>query len=208
MNNNSKNFIWLGIIAFILVMGYQSYVKRNPVEKAVDSEPEFVDNVEEILLDLPESEYKGNSLTNGASPFGILYGPGKHSPTDHTLTIRNQGSSDVVVFLKQIDNDHIIRNHYVNANSVYTFKNIPNATCYVKFYYGNDWNPNLKTKNQVTGGFESDIQFVESPEDLMTFEVTEDEHYIYSAQYEITLETLEIEGQALQEKSVSAAEFF
>ena len=190
------------------VMAYQSYVKRNPVEKVVDREPEFVDNVEEILLDLPESEYKGNSLANGASPFEVLYGPGLNSSTDHSLTIKNQGSSDVVVFLKQIDDDQIIRNHYVNANSVYIFRNIPNATCYVKFYYGNDWNPNFKTKNKVTGGFESDIQFVESPEDLMSFEVTEDEHYIYSAQYEITLETLEIEGQTLQEKFISAAEFF
>src|SRR6056297_2512544 len=116
MNNTSKNFIWLGIIAFIAVMAYQSYVKRNPVDKVVDSEPEFVDNVEEIILDLPESEYKGNSLSNGTSPFEILYGPGQHSSTDHSLTIKNQGSSDVVVFLKQINDDQIIRNHYVNAN--------------------------------------------------------------------------------------------
>ena len=77
----------------------------------------------------------------------------------------------------------------------------------MKFYYGNDWNPNLKTKSKVTGGFESDIQFVESPEDLMSFEVTEDEHYIYSAQYEITLETLEIEGQTLRKNSFRLLNF-
>ena len=90
MNNTSKNFIWLGIIAFIAVMAYQSYVKRNPVEKVVDRETEFVDNVEEILLDLPESEYKGNSLANGASPFEVLYGRRLNSSTDHSLTIKTR----------------------------------------------------------------------------------------------------------------------
>lgn len=208
MNNTSKNFIWLGLLVFIALMAYQSYLKRNPVVRDVDEEKEFVDSFEETVLEKPESEFKGNQLENGASPFDIIYGKGLSSSTDNTLTIKNQGSNDVVVFLKRFEDDKIIRNHYVRANSEYTFLNVPNSTCYAKFYYGNDWNPNLKTKNEITGGFESNVQFVDTDRDIMKFEVTEDGRYIYSSQFEITLETIETEGQTLQETKVLASEFF
>src|SRR5690606_15842227 len=114
---------------------------------------------------------------NGDSPFDLLYGKGITASTENTLTIKNQGSNDVIVFLKRLEDDKVIRNHYVKANTLYTFINIPNSTCYAKFYYGNDWNPNLKTKNEKTGGFEKNIQFVDAERDLMTFEVTEDDRY-------------------------------
>jgi len=208
MNSTSKSFIWLGLIAFIAIMAYQSYIKRNPIVKNIDQDTEFVDNIESIVIEKPDSEYPGNQLNNGESPFDVVYGKGFTANTDHTLTIKNQSASDVVVFLKRFEDEKIIRNHYVGANSEYTIKNIPNSTCYSKFYYGNDWNPTRIVKEITTGGFDNNEEFIDTDEDIMKFEVTEDANYIYSSQFVITLETIITEGQTLQEKKVSASVFF
>ncbi len=208
MKNTSKSFIWFGIIAFIAIVAYQSYLKRNPIIKDVDEELDFVDNVENIVVEEPESEFLGNQLSNGESPFSAIYGEGLSDKNDNTLTIKNQSSSDVVVLLKRITDDKIIRNHYVQANSTFTIRNIPNATCYTKYYYGNDWNPNLMVKGVMVGGFDNNQEFVDTNEDIMKFEVYEEGNYIYSSEFQVTLETIITEGQTMTEKNVSASEFF
>jgi hypothetical protein len=189
------------------VMAYRSYLKRNPVERSLEQEVEFVDNVEKLVLE-QDLKYKGNQLQNGSSPFDLVYGEGKYSDTDNTLRIKNQSGSDVVVFLKRIDNGEIIRNHYVRAGTSHTFTKIPNVTCFTKFYYGEDWNPARKVRNVIVGGFDTNEQFVDTEQDLMEFKEYEDDKYFYSSQYEITLETIIIEGEAMHEKKVAASEFF
>ncbi len=203
-----SNGIWLAIIAFLIIMGYRSYLKRNPVEKNVDQEVEFVDKVETLVLEEIKSEYEGNQLPNGDSPFDAVYGKGKYADTKNELRVKNQSGNDVVVFLKRVDNGEIIRNHYIGANSEYTFKKIPNLTCYTKFYYGNDWNPTRKIKNLTAGGFDTEEEFVDAEKDIMEFKEFEDGNYFYSSQFEITLETIITEGQTMQERQVSASEFF
>ncbi len=74
MKNTSKSFIWFGIIAFIAIVAYQSYLKRNPLTKDVDEKLDFVDALENIVVEEPESEYLGHQLTNGESPFSSIYG--------------------------------------------------------------------------------------------------------------------------------------
>ena len=208
MKNTSKSFIWLGLLVFIAIMAYQSYLKRNPIIKDVDNDTEFVDNIESIVLEKPKTQYPGNHLNNGESPFDVVYGKGFTANTDHTLTIKNQSSSDVVVFLKRFEDEEVIRNHYVRANSEYTIRNIPNSTYYSKFYYGNDWNPTRIVKKITAGGFDNNEEFIDTDEDIMKFEVTEDANYIYSSEFVITLETIITEGETLQEKRVMASEFF
>lgn len=208
MKSTSKNFIWFGIIAFIAIVAYQSYLKRNPIIKDVDEKPDFVDTVENIVVEEAESEYLGNQLNNGESPFSSIYGENLTANNDNTLTIKNQSSSDVVVLLKRIKDQKIIRNHYVQASSTFTMRNIPNTICYTKYYYGNDWNPNLKIKGVIVGGFDNNEEFVDTNEDIMKFEVYEEGNYIYSSQFQVTLETIITEGQTMKEKKVSASEFF
>ena len=97
--------IWLAIIAFIAIMAYRSYLKRNPVEKDVDQDTEMVDHVESMVLEEPESEFKGNQLHNGASPFDKVYGDGQFSDNSNTLLVKNQSDSDVIVFLKTVGSE-------------------------------------------------------------------------------------------------------
>ena len=210
MKQQSKIIIWLGVIAAIGIFAYSSYLKRNPIEKDVDYDKDIIDRVETMVAEEPESEYLGNKLENGSSPFDQLYGEGVYSNTRHSLKIINSGSSDVIVMLIEKAGDKMIRNVYVQAESEYEMIEIPNSICYTKYYYGKDWNPERKTKGTITGGFDNDEQFVISDElgDLLKFQVTNDEQYTYSSNFEITLATRIIEGKAMQERSLKPSEFF
>ncbi|GGG23190.1 hypothetical protein GCM10011532_02890 [Christiangramia forsetii] len=189
-------------------MAYQSYLKRNPVEKSVDQEEKFVDQVETIIQEEPESEFLGNQLNNGESPYNSIYGEPEIEVNDNTLTIKNQSMTDVVVMLMRVRDNRIVRNHYIKGKSQYVIKNIPDATYYSKFYHGNNWNPTRVIKSRPAGGFDNDETFIDSDEDIMKFEVYEDGNYVYSSQFEITLETQIVEGKAMREKEIAASDFF
>lgn len=213
MKKEHKNRLILLVILALLFFAYRSYLKRNPAEKDVSEDKEIIDKVEDIVTHSPlepKSEYEGNSLANGDSPFAPIYGNGVYRDTDHSLLIKNQGSTDVVVFLVSLDNNRILRNEYVRAKSTFNMTKIPNSTCYVKYYYGENWNPTRKTKNIVTGGFDNNEQFIVSDNlnDIFTFEVEVRGNYIYSNQYEITLETIISEGNAMSRENISASDFF
>ena len=60
----------------------------------------------------------------------------------------------------------------------------------------------------MSGGFETNEDFVDTEEDIMEFREYEEGNYIYSSQFEITLETIELEGQTMSERKVAASEFF
>jgi hypothetical protein len=210
MKQQNKIIIWLGLIVAIGIFAYSSYLKRNPIEKDVDYDKDLIDKVEVIVAEEPESEYLGNKLENGVSPYDELYGKGVYADTENSLTIINQGSDDVIVMLLEKAGDKMIRNEYVQAKSEYTMTKVPNSICYTKYYYGRDWNPTRKTKGIVTGGYDNNEQFVisDKPGDMLIFQVKEEGQYIYSSVFEITLETQMIEGKAMQERKLKSSEFF
>lgn len=210
MKQQTKTIFWLGLIASISFFAYSSYLKRNPIEKAVDYDKDIIDKVETVVVEEPVSEFLGNMLKNGASPYDELYGKGVYSETQHSLKIINSGSTDVIVMLIEKEGDKMIRNEYVQAKSEYNMTKIPNSICYTKYYYGLDWNPDRKTKGIVTGGFDNEEQFVISDKlgDMLMFQVKNDGQYTYSSNFEITLETQIIEGKAMQERSLKPSEFF
>ena len=76
MKQQTKTVFWLGLIAAIGLFAYSSYLKRNPIDKSVDYDKDIIDRVETIVAEEPESEYLGNKLENGASPYDELYGNG------------------------------------------------------------------------------------------------------------------------------------
>lgn len=206
------SLILMGILA-IGFFAYRSYLKRNPTNKNLEEERDFVDQVENIATAgplEPESEYEGNNLKDGDSPFDVLYGKGAYSKADNSLVIKNEGNTDVVVFLVSVDEDKVLRNEYINGNSSFEMTNIPNSTCYVKYYYGRNWNPTRKTKNVLTGGFDNGEQHVisDNPSDILTFKEEIRGDYVYSSQFEVTLETIITEGTTMSEERISAIEFF
>jgi len=185
-------------------------LKRNPIEKDVDYDQDIIDKVETVVAEKPESKYLGNQLEDGDSPFDILYGKGLYADTENSLKIINSGSTDVVVMLIRTSDNKIIRNEYVKGHSEYKMTKVPNSLCSTKYYYGKDWNPTRKIKDNVVGGFDNDEQFVisDKPDDLLKFEVKEDGQYIYYSTFTVTLETQIIEGNAMQERNLKPSEFF
>jgi len=192
---------------------YRSYLKRNPENRSLETEKDLISQVEDIAVSGPlekHSEYEGNRLTDGASPFDNVYGRGRYADTQHSLRVNNRGNRDVVVFLVSENNEQIIRNEYVRAYSSFDMTQIPNARCYVKYYYGKDWNPTRMTKNIVTGGFDNDEQHIVSKDwnDIFEFRDEVRGDYIYSSNYELTLETIVQSGNSMSEERISAKEFF
>jgi hypothetical protein len=112
--------------------------------------------------------------------------------------------------LIRTSDNKIIRNEYVKGHSEYKMTKVPNSLCSTKYYYGKDWNPTRKIKDNVVGGFDNDEQFVisDKPDDLLKFEVKEDGQYIYYSTFTVTLETQIIEGNAMQERNLKPSEFF
>lgn len=202
--------ILLVIIVVISYLAYLSYLKRNPLPRNLDKDKDIIDKVESGVLNTPaNNEYEGNKLDNGSSPFYCIYG-GLYDDTNNTLRIINNSQNDVVVFLVELKNHEVLRNHYIQSNTSFTFKKIPNSTCYIKFYYGNDWNPNRLLNGVKTGGFEKNEQFIISnnEDDILTFNEYFEGNYTYYSEYTITLETSQIEGNILAEKRIKASEFF
>jgi len=106
------------------------------------------------------SEYKGNQLKNGSSPFDACFGKGIYSG-NATLTIKNGSSSDAIVCLYSISRGRTIRNEYIRKNSSFTMGNIVRGNYKIRVLYGNDWNPTLENFCGTKGNFESDVSFSE-----------------------------------------------
>lgn len=213
MQNNSKSKLLLLALLAIAFFSYRSYLKRNPVEKSLEQERDIIDKIENVVTTgplEPVSLYEGNRLENGASPFDALYGKGVYAKTQHSLTIRNTGNTDVIVFLVTRGGHKVLRNEYVRANSSFELTNIPESTCYVKYYYGENWNPTRRTRDVLTGGFDNNEQHIISnePTDIFSFREEVKGDFIYSSNYIITLETIEKEGSTMSEVRIGASEFF
>jgi hypothetical protein len=212
MNSFNKLKLAIGAILILGFFGYRSYIKRNPVERNVEQTEDITDKFEAMTLDI-KSLYSGNSLKNGDSPFDKLKGKGKYSNTTNSLLVKNRGSSDLVIFLTERYTEKVIRNEYINSHSEFDMTKIPNVECYVKYYYGRDWNPTRKTKGIVTGGFDNGEEFVisDSPDDIFRFRQYTEGDYIYSSNFTLTLETLETlepYNNKVDERDIPAEIFF
>lgn len=134
-----------------------------------------------------ESKYKGNQLSNGASPFNACFGKGRFGG-NAWLLFKNSNSSDAIVCLVNVTTGKTIRNEYIRAGSHYRMESIPSGTYYLKVFYGNDWNPMLYNVCGTKGSFETDTHFSKSDDSSDWIEI-ENSEYAYTTG-EITLYTV------------------
>jgi len=118
-----------------------------------------------------ESEYKGNQLSNGASPFDRCFGKGKYAG-QAWIKFDNSNSSDAIVSLVNVYSEKVIRNEYIKAGTSYKMTNVPTGTYYIKVYYGNDWNPTKTNFCSTLGAFDNDERYSKSdnPKDYIDIE--------------------------------------
>lgn len=152
------------------------------------------------------SEYAGNQLYNGASPYSNYFGQQSYDYNSNCwLVFKNGNQTDAVVCLENTYSGRIIRNVYIRAGTRFKMENIPTGTYMVKSIHGNDWNP-YKTLNngQIVGAFDTDMHFSVSDNQDDWIKV-ENNGYSYTTG-EITLYT--VSHGNMQQRNINSKEFF
>jgi hypothetical protein len=156
-----------GLILFLIITSYLNDSNNNSSSYSPPSSLPDVSNYNSENITTTEesqppttSEFKGNQLSDGASPLSGCFGQGVYQG-NASLTIKNGGNSDAIVCLYSIDYDRTIRNEYVQKNSSFTMSNIAQGQYKIRVFYGNDWNPELENSCGTKGNFESDVNFTE-----------------------------------------------
>ena len=126
-----------------------------------------------VTLPTPVSQYAGNSLNTGTSPYNSCFGIGGWNG-NAWIRFTNDNSVDAVVCLVDSISSSTIRNEYIRAGAIFKMKQIPAGTYYVKVYSGNDWNPELQNGCGNTGGFEKSSNYSSSIGVYNAIEITDD----------------------------------
>lgn len=223
-SSNSSNYIgcWVFVIIVIIVIiianiGSENNESSNnnksrssyttSQNKNTDSTTENDSKKEDVDESKKESQYKGNQLKNGTSPYNSVFGKGIYNK-DHNnwIKFKNDNSDDdAVVCLVDVSNGRTIRNEYIQAGTTFKMTNIPNGTYYIKVFYGKNWNPNKSMNNgRIKGGFDTDSHFSKSDSysDRLTLN---DDGYQYST-YSVTL--YEVINGNMNQQNIDESEFF
>ena len=154
----------ISIIIFIQILNFFDINPANFFKHSFVSENTYVPyvkNKEKQEVQQMVSKFKGNQLENGASPLDGCFGKGIYSQ-NAWLEFDNSNKTDAVVCLVRSTDQITIRNEYIRANAKFEMSKIPTGTYYIKVYYGNDWNPNIRNFCGINGAFESNVSFSKS----------------------------------------------
>jgi hypothetical protein len=77
-------------------------------------------------------------INNGQLPLCYNFVP-KKSKIDNYLEVQVGGGTDVAIKLMNFKTDKCIRYVFINRNSTFRIKNIPEGKYYLKIAYGKDW---------------------------------------------------------------------
>ncbi|QEM03147.1 hypothetical protein DIU31_006275 [Mucilaginibacter rubeus] len=121
----------------------------------------------------PVSQWAGNSLKTGASPYNSCFGIGSWNG-NAWIKFTNDNSVDAIICLVDSLSNSTIRNEYIRAGAVFKMKQIPAGMYYIKVYSGNDWNPGLQNGCGNTGAFEKSPNYSSSIGVYNAIEITDD----------------------------------
>jgi hypothetical protein len=207
-SNNQGCLVFLGIAVVIGIIiaiansnkSSSSYSSPTYSSSSNTTSPDNSTYTEPVVT---ESQYKGNQLSNGASPLDGCFGKGKYSG-QAWIRFDNSNASDAIVCLVKLSTGKTIRNEYIQAGKSFTMNNIPSGTYYLKVYYGNDWNPNKENFCGTLGAFDTHGHFSksDSPSDYIEVSNTD---YSYTTG-SITLYS--VANGNMSTEATTAAEFF
>ncbi len=101
-------------------------------------------------------------LETGASPYAYFYGSGLSDEQSlHQIIFHNGKAFDAVVLLTETATHQIIRHHYIRAGDDFVMRHIPDGSYYLKTFFGNDWNLELRIleNDLLIGGFNRNHRF-------------------------------------------------
>lgn len=206
-NKFSWTYIFWGIILIFLIKIFNPYNK--PVTEAVTT----TDSTSTIAIDTtyktPEliSQWHGNQLKNGDSPFDNCFGKGQRKSRSWIL-FQNRNDVDAVVCLINTITGKTIRNEYIRASKDFRMSQVPSGSYTLKVAFGNDWNPTLISPCGSKGFFESDVSYSASDgyNDAIIIETINDG---YSIRYSTNIITLQpVANGNMSQRGIDASQFF
>jgi len=212
-SNSGATTVYIVFAIIVLIIFFSTFIDNDDSSKtntystenytSNDDNSEKSSDYEPVIK---ESEYKGNKLTNGSSPYNSYFGKGIYNQNHQNwITFKNGYNTDAIVCLVNYYTGKTIRNEYIQAGTGFQMTNIPNGVYYMKVFSGKDWNPIKRINNgKIIGGFDTDISFYESKNisDLLKLN---DDGYRYSTG-EITL--YQVSNGNMQTQNISEDTFF
>jgi curved DNA-binding protein CbpA len=189
--------IFFGIIIYSSIdnSGDSSY--DNSRDVIVDDEPEISQKI---------SKWVGNKLNTGDSPYNNYFGTGVYdSQFLNEITIHNGQNTDAIVCLTEYESpNRTIRNEYIRAGESFKLTSVPNGLYSLKWFYGNNWNPDTLYMEGIQGFFDSDAGFSKSDSygDLIKMQQGADQYSVV----EITLYA--VQNGNMETKEINPNEFF
>ena len=149
--------------------------------------------------------YNSTFLNVGEMPDCYNFKP-IYSSIDNYLKVDVGNNTDVAIKVINAKTDVCIRFVYINSNSSFKIKNIPEGIFYLKIAYGKDWymkNENGKCVGKFTSG-----ALYEKGQDLMDFNVQKTSTGESIPYYELKLDVVTTDfNNAFDTKNISEDEF-
>jgi curved DNA-binding protein CbpA len=187
----------IGIIIYSAITNSDNSSTSNSRDVIVDSEPEVSQKI---------SKWEGNKLNTGDSPYNNYFGTGVYDTQfSNEVTVHNGQKTDVIVCLTEYENPYrTIRNEYIRAGESFKLTSVPNGLYSLKWFYGNNWNPDTVYIEGIQGFFDNDAGFSksDSPSDLLKMEQNEKQY----STFEITLYS--VQNGNMETKEINPNEFF
>ncbi len=98
-----------------------------------------VDPITQDSLTLVSEGYEVTDINNGAEPDCFNYTPQSNHEIDNKLIVEVGGGTDVAIKIMSFQTGRCIRYFFINSNSTYTVRHIPEARYYLKIAYGRRW---------------------------------------------------------------------
>lgn len=111
--------------------------------------------------------YKKNIYVSNGQMIGCNLIPKYDKKLDNKLMITVGRNSNVAVKLISLKSEKCIRYVFINKNSEYSIRNIPEGIYYLKIAYGNDWSK-IKNQPDCNGRFTKNTLF-EKGEEILNF---------------------------------------
>jgi tetratricopeptide (TPR) repeat protein len=125
-------------------------------EKGYDVSNYKINKYARLLVNVPNGQLLGCDVT-----------PSYNKKLDNKLLITVGRNASVAVKLIRVNNSECIRYVFINKNSEYSIRNIPEGIYYLKIAYGNDWSK-IRDQSECSGRFTKNTLF-EKGEEILNF---------------------------------------
>lgn len=216
MKQGTFHYLMIGLI-FLLSCGddnikdpengdlSNTFNNNNAFENDPIKQESQYDKEQKQLRALKIAGYESSNIEKGNMPNCYNFKP-IYSSVDNYLQINVGNNTDVAVKVMNAESEDCIRFVYVNSNSSFKIKNIPEGIFYLKIAYGQDWYS--KNENgQCIGKFITNPLY-EKGEDLMDFNIQRTARNTNTPSFQLDLDVITTDYiNSFDTKNISEDEF-